>query len=208
MKSRKPDLQYKWKDSVVCVKDPRIPTLGYRIYGFFSNQEQYEQFKHDVSAELSKKLLVDTESAEYYERIRLLSGIAENSVDIPSDSAFPMESGFEQIGGIHFGKGCYVGQELTNRTFHRGEIRKRIVIIKGDKLPEAGSDLQFTGSNTEELRSDKAGRMCSRDEQVGLATVKFEPLLEKDSTLELSFTNSQDGSTNTLKIVPPYWLAL
>ncbi|KAG2389085.1 hypothetical protein C9374_014485 [Naegleria lovaniensis] len=206
LKSKTSEIKYKWKDSVVCVRDPRLDVLGYRMYGFFKSQSEYEKFKQEVQSELQPEhLIMDTEKAEYYERIRILCGIAENSIDIPTDVAFPMEAGFEQIGGIHFDKGCYIGQELTTRTYHRGEIRKRILIVRGDHLPSPGTELQFSGENVENLRSDKAGRMCSTDGSVGLALVKFEPLMERDSKVSLV---SEADTNSPIKITPPYWIAL
>nr|CAG4709411.1 unnamed protein product [Naegleria fowleri] len=206
LKAKTGELKYKWKDSVVCLRDPRLDVLGYRIYGFFKSQSEYEKFKQDVQSELQpEQLILDTEKAEYYERVRILCGIAENAIDIPTDVAFPMEAGFEQIGGIHFDKGCYIGQELTTRTYHRGEIRKRILIVRGDNLPSPGTELIFSGESVENLRNDKAGRMCSRDGSLGLALVKFEPLMEKDSNISLV---SETDTSSSIKITPPYWIAL
>lgn len=44
-----------------------------------------------------------------------------------------MESNFDISDAVDFRKGCYVGQELTVRTYHTGAIRKRVfpVLIHG-----------------------------------------------------------------------------
>ncbi|CAE6532793.1 unnamed protein product [Rhizoctonia solani] len=60
---------------------------------------------------------------------RILHGVPEGIDDIVSQQAFPMDSNMDLMGGLDFRKGCYVGQELTVRTYHTGVIRKRIMPI-------------------------------------------------------------------------------
>lgn len=75
---------------------------------------------------------------------RFINGVPEGSVEIQPMHAFPMESNLDLMGAskmpripflntflisrhlVDFRKGCYVGQELTVRTYHTGVIRKRI----------------------------------------------------------------------------------
>ena len=205
MSPNKTKLPYKWKsESVVSIRDPRLSSLGFRIYCTFKSQSEYDQFKQAVQDEMKNHLVLDND-ATIYERVRLLSGIPENSTDAPSEVAFPLELGFEQIGGIHFDKGCYIGQELTTRTYHRGEIRKRFLIVRGETLPDPGTELQFSGEKTESMRSEKAGRMGSHDDAIGLALVKFEPIFQSQTEGEI--TVSAEGG-KPLKFVQPYWLTL
>ena len=76
-----------------------------------------------------------------------MHGIPEGSVDIQPMHAFPIESNLDAMGGrtfsfhfirertdsaicaVDFRKGCYVGQELTVRTYHTGAVRKRILPV-------------------------------------------------------------------------------
>ncbi|KAI0881851.1 Aminomethyltransferase folate-binding domain-containing protein [Annulohypoxylon maeteangense] len=58
---------------------------------------------------------------------RYLLGVAEGQAEIPREQALPQEANMDAAGGIDFRKGCYVGQELTIRTRHRGVVRKRIL---------------------------------------------------------------------------------
>ena len=70
---------------------------------------------------------------------RIMHGVPEGPIDIPAMHAFPMESNLDIMGALEFRKGCYVGQELTVRTFHTGVIRKRIlpvVIHRPDARPQ------------------------------------------------------------------------
>lgn len=60
---------------------------------------------------------------------RIMHGVPEGSVDIQPMHAFPIESNLDAMGGLDFRKGCYVGQELTVRTYHTGAVRKRILPV-------------------------------------------------------------------------------
>ncbi|CAE6504981.1 unnamed protein product [Rhizoctonia solani] len=60
---------------------------------------------------------------------RILHGVPEGRDDIVPQHAFPMDSNMDLMGGLDFRKGCYVGQELTVRTYHTGVVRKRIMPV-------------------------------------------------------------------------------
>ncbi|KEP52082.1 aminomethyltransferase [Rhizoctonia solani 123E] len=60
---------------------------------------------------------------------RILHGVPEGRDDIVPQQAFPMDSNMDLMGGLDFRKGCYVGQELTVRTYHTGVVRKRIMPV-------------------------------------------------------------------------------
>ena len=61
---------------------------------------------------------------------------------------------------VEFRKGCYVGQELTVRTYHTGVIRKRILPVVIHR-PGTRSVLSFTFAKPYEmLTSDQAPRNC------------------------------------------------
>ncbi|ODQ64585.1 Aminomethyltransferase folate-binding domain-containing protein [Nadsonia fulvescens var. elongata DSM 6958] len=64
-----------------------------------------------------------------YNLRRVLFGIPEGLVDIPLGKRISQEVCTDYMGGINYEKGCYVGQELTIRTFHNGVVRKRIVPV-------------------------------------------------------------------------------
>ncbi|PVF95870.1 Aminomethyltransferase folate-binding domain-containing protein [Serendipita vermifera] len=69
-------------------------------------------------------------SAEDYTIHRILRGVPEGSVELPALSALPLNSNMDIMGGIDFRKGCYVGQELTVRTYHTGVVRRRIYPVQ------------------------------------------------------------------------------
>ncbi|MBY0256640.1 folate-binding protein YgfZ [Methylobacterium sp.] len=68
----------------------------------------------------------DATEADYHAH-RIAHGIPEGGRDFPWSDAFPHEALMDQLGGVDFRKGCYVGQEVVSRMQHRGTARTRIV---------------------------------------------------------------------------------
>jgi folate-binding protein YgfZ len=110
-------------ESRLVLEDPRAPGLGHRIV----------QLNHKPP-----EIDLDTSTQDAYTIRRYLHGVAEGQDEILREQALPLESNMEIMNGIDFHKGCYVGQELTIRTKHRGVVRKRILpcmIYSKDKAP-------------------------------------------------------------------------
>jgi folate-binding protein YgfZ len=106
-------------------------------------------------------------SIDQYERLRLSLGLPDGSRDMPVEKAILLENGLDELNGIDWNKGCYMGQELTARTKHRGLVRKRVlpVAIDGPK-PEPGTPV---------MAGDKeAGEMLSAVDGLGLAMLRLE----------------------------------
>lgn len=81
-------------------------------------------------------------SRDEFDLLRIAYGVAESGTDYLSGDAFPHDVNLDQIGGVGFRKGCYVGQEVVSRMQHRGTARKRLVIVKSDgALPESGTPI-------------------------------------------------------------------
>ena len=99
-------------DSTITMRDPRAPGLGYRII-------QLNDKTPPVDLEMAPEVS--------YTIRRYLEGVAEGHREIVSEAAMPLESNMDIMNGIDLHKGCYVGQELTIRTKHRGVVRKRIL---------------------------------------------------------------------------------
>ena len=49
-----------------------------------------------------------------------------------------LEAGFDELNGVSWTKGCYMGQELTARTKYRGLLKRRLVPVRGGR-PAAGA---------------------------------------------------------------------
>jgi folate-binding protein YgfZ len=70
---------------------------------------------------------LDATTEDSYTIRRYLTGVGEGQEELLRETALPQESNMDIMNGIDFHKGCYVGQELTIRTKHRGVVRKRIL---------------------------------------------------------------------------------
>ena len=104
-----------------------------------------------------------------YERLRLSLGVPDGSRDLAVEKAILLENGFDELHGVDWQKGCYLGQELTARTKYRGVIRKRLVPVRIDgPLPESGTPVM--------LGEREAGEMRSGADGIGLALLRLECL--------------------------------
>jgi len=107
------------------VIDPRLEALGER-------------------AILDRSKMQSQSGADAYRDRRLYLGVPEGD-DFGSGRMFALDAGLDELQGISFAKGCYVGQELTARMKHRGTDRKRLLAIAGvDGKPLPGQDVPVT----------------------------------------------------------------
>jgi folate-binding protein YgfZ len=106
--------------------DPRLPALGWRA---LVAREDAAEF---VNAE-----------APAFHAHRIELGVPEGGRDFLFGDAFPHEALMDQLHGVDFDKGCYVGQEVVSRMQHRGTARTRIVpVVYADGIAtEAGADV-------------------------------------------------------------------
>jgi hypothetical protein len=110
---------------------------------------------------------------EAYERVRITAGVPDGSRDLLTEKSTLLESGFEELHGVDFAKGCFVGQELTARMKYRGLVRKRLlpVVLKGPR-PEPGTIIRLGEREAGEMRSSIDGR--------GLALLRLDRIAEAD----------------------------
>jgi folate-binding protein YgfZ len=108
--------------------DPRLPAMGARLM-------IPPHRAADAAGEIGASLV----AAEDYEAHRIGLGVPRGGVDFAYGDAFPHEADMDQLGGVDFAKGCYVGQEVVSRIEHRGIARTRAVPIRYDGgAPENG----------------------------------------------------------------------
>jgi hypothetical protein len=107
--------------------DPRLPALGTRVM-------LPPHLATDAAGELGATLT----DAEAYETHRIALGIPRGGQDFSYGDTFPHEADMDQLGGIDFEKGCYVGQEVVSRVEHRASARSRIVPISYEFAPISG----------------------------------------------------------------------
>jgi folate-binding protein YgfZ len=104
------------EDSILL--DPRNKDLGARL---IINLEK-------LYLSLKKLELKDSPIAEYYKLSHQL-GIPQKNMNELQNKLFGIECNFEELNGIDFKKGCYVGQENTARIKLKNKLSKRLLPI-------------------------------------------------------------------------------
>jgi len=122
--------------------------------------------------------LPDGEDAgmDAYDAHRLALGLPDGSRDLTAEKSILLESGFDELHGIDWNKGCYMGQELTARTKYRGLVKKRLVPVSIEgPLPEPGTEIIAEGKSVGEIRSGR--------DRLALALIRLEALNEPGAQL-------------------------
>jgi folate-binding protein YgfZ len=128
--------------------DPRLPALGLRCI-------LPPELASDAAPELGAALV----DAAEYEAHRIALGVPRGGQDFIYGDAFPHEADMDQLGGVDFAKGCYIGQEVVSRVEHRGSARTRTVPIAYDGFaPEAGMAVMAGEKTVGTLGSTAGGR--------------------------------------------------
>jgi folate-binding protein YgfZ len=140
----------------VVYTDPRLMDAGARWALLADNAA-------DVLQELG---LVPATPADY-DTLRFGLGLPDGSRDMQIEKALLLENGFDELGGVDYKKGCYVGQELTARTHYRALVKKRLmaVSIEGE-TPPSGTPLLANGRDAGEMKSGANG--------MGLALIRLD----------------------------------
>ena len=124
----------------LAIADPRLAALGARLI-------------LPVNANLSS-LSLALGTLDDYDRRRIQLGIPDGSRDMEVDKTVLLEAGFDELNGVDWKKGCYMGQELTARTKSRGLVKRRLMPITTDgPLPPPGTRITLDGRDAGEIRS-------------------------------------------------------
>ena len=116
--------------------DPRLPAAGWR------------RFTHAPPPGDSD-----------YEAHRLELGLPGGSADMVSEQSVLLEAGFDELHGVSWSKGCYMGQELTARTRYRGLVKRRLVPVAITcPAPPRGTPVLLDGAEVGEMRSAHGAR--------------------------------------------------
>ncbi len=152
------------------VADPRLTGAGWR--------------------RLASAPIATNADAADWDRHRLALGLPDGSRDLEPGKSTLLEGGFDELHGVSWTKGCYMGQELTARTKYRGLLKRRLVPVEAvGPLPEPGTPLLRDGTEVGTMRSGRDTR--------GLALLRLDAL---DDTLA--------AGEATLRPAPPSWMAL
>ena len=172
---------FKYREDPI-ILDPRNKNLGARL---IINLEK-------LYLSLKKLDLKDDKVENYYLQSHKL-GIVPKNLNKLQNKLFGIECNFEELNGIDFKKGCYVGQENTARIKLKNKLSKRLLpieIING-KLSED----EKIYSNAVEI-----GKVLI-NEDYPFALIKF---LDKNFNKKEIF-KSENG---TFKILIPEWLKI
>jgi folate-binding protein YgfZ len=136
-------------DGVVAVADPRLADAGWRV--------------------VTDRAVPTTADAADWDAHRIALGLPDGSRDLEADKTVLLEAGFDELGGVSWSKGCYMGQELTARTKYRGLLKRRLVPVAIDgPVPPSGTPVLRGGAEVGAMRSARGTR--------GLAVLRLEAL--------------------------------
>lgn len=106
---------------------------------------------------------------EEWDALRIGLGLPDGSRDLVVEGTLLLEAGFDELGGVDFKKGCYMGQETTTRSKHRNLIKKRLMPVTFDgPAPAPGTPVTLDGAEAGEIRSTLGG--------AGIALIRLEKL--------------------------------
>lgn len=127
----------------VVARDPRLPDAGWRV--------------------IAGRVLAANADAAEWDAHRLGLGLPDGSRDLESEKTVLLEAGFDELNGVSWTKGCYMGQELTARTKYRGLLKRRLVpvTIQGDP-PVSGTPVFRDGVEVGTMRSGLGQRAIAQ----------------------------------------------
>ena len=133
----------------IVAPDPRLAGAGWRL--------------------LSAVPFTANATPEDWDRHRLALALPDGTSDLEVDKTVLLEAGFDELRGLSWTKGCYMGQELTARTKYRGLLKRRLVPVaaEGD-LPASGTPVLRDGVEVGTLRSSRDG--------IGLAVLRLDAI--------------------------------
>lgn len=147
-------------DEGLSYPDPRLPELGTRCI-------LPSALAAEAAAGIGAELVADMA----YEAHRIALGVPRGGIDFIYSDAFPHETDMDQLKGVDFDKGCFIGQEVVSRIEHRGSARTRVVPVAFDgPPPDPGMPVTASDRNVGVMGSGVVGR--------GLASLRLDRVEE------------------------------
>lgn len=151
----------KHKSIKVSFPDPRNKAMGLRV---IATTEFIPLHKQDI---------------KLYHKYRIDNLVPEGEFDLEKEKSFPLQFRMIENNGVDFKKGCYVGQEVTARTHHRGAVRKTIYKVSSDKELESLSGQNIISDDLE------VGKLLTAVGNESLALLEVETI-EQNKPLSVS----------------------
>lgn len=125
--------------------DPRNPALGWRMY--------------------STDTLPTLDMAAW-DALRVEHQVPDAGTELLENDTYILEAGFENLNGVDFRKGCYVGQEVTARMKHKTELKKGLARVSLEGRADAGTPITTDGK--------PAGTLFTVSGDQAIAYLRFE----------------------------------
>lgn len=153
--------------------DPRLSALGWR--------------------KISPKDAPHEDDATAYEAKRLALGVPDLARDAGPDEVFALEALLDELNGVDFHKGCFVGQENVSRMKRRATTRKKFcpVVFEGE-APAFGTPVTAGPAELGTVRTGTGGR--------ALALLRLDRALASQAPLT--------AGGKEMRLDPPNWLLL
>ena len=164
--------------NIIIVSDVRNSKLGSRVI-IFDNQD-LDDFD------------VVPNSLEKYNKLRIENKIIDGAYDLIVGKSIILEYGYQNIPAISFDKGCYLGQELMNRTHRLGVIRKFVYSVETEDTDQeivSGSEILHHGK--------KVGLLCSyykdKGKIKGIGLLKIDRVKQQSIKVTINNNNHKYG---------------
>ena len=179
LSKKKLNLSESNSSSIFSFYDPRFDN------SFFSRTYADSNFL----TEIKKKYVEINENR--YQTLRLNNCIPDFSIDATKAKSLLLEMRFDELNGISWTKGCYMGQEITARMKHRNIVKKKIFKV----LIDFRSNLK----NEITLENETVGKLTSHNKKDGIAFL---------DTKALSNLNTKSFFSGDSKIIiqEPWWV--
>ena len=162
--------------------DPRSEKLGAKIISKTK----------DINLIIKKLNLNIVDKQKYYKESFDL-GILQTEMKKLKEKIFGIENNLDELNGIDFKKGCYIGQENTSRIKLRNKLRRRVLPVQKIKGDVSENDII-------KYKDIEIGKVMI-DKPLPFALVKVvDPDLKEFNNIELKCGNSK------IKILKPDWI--
>ena len=129
-----------------------------------------------------------------YEQARLGLGVPDLAADLVVEKDFILEGLMDEMGGVDFHKGCYVGQEMTSRMKRRTTVKTKLCRVRFDgAAPAFETPILADGWEVGRMRTGGSGQ--------GLALIRFDRAQKAISEGQILRAGDQ-----AIRLDPPSWM--
>ena len=115
--------------------DPRHKSLGWRIYNVLGAEPKID-----------------------WNELYVEACIPQSGIELIQNQTYILEARFEELSGVDFKKGCFIGQEVTARMKHKTQLRKGFLTVLVEGKTKIGTPIVADGSECGFLFSQSSGK--------------------------------------------------